>query len=84
VGIMKRTEVQWEDESGTSRKTPAMLEDTSRGGACIRAKDPIAVGARVVVQWPNGSFSGTVRHCNRRGGEYVLGLQSDPVESAEK
>jgi hypothetical protein len=75
---MARSEVLWEDEGRTPRIAPAKLEDKSRGGASIRAKDPIGVGTHVIVQWQNGHFSGTVTYCNRHGEEYVMGIHRDP------
>jgi hypothetical protein len=76
-------ETLWEDEAGTPHITPEKLEDKSPGGACIRIKEEIAVGAKVTVQWPHGHITGTVIYCNRRREEYVLGIQRDTTESPD-
>jgi hypothetical protein len=83
AGIMARINALWADQRGTPRITPAKLEDKSPAGACIRIKEPIAVGTHVIVQWPNGHFSGTVTYCNRHGEEYVLGMQRDPAQDGD-
>lgn len=44
-------EITWEDDNGTSFRVPAILEDTSRSGACVRLKRPLAVGSRITINW---------------------------------
>ena len=79
AGIMARIEAMWEDEGGNPRIIPARLEDKSEAGACIRIREPIGVGTKLTVQWPNGHIVGTVMYCNQHGEEYVLGMQRVPA-----
>jgi hypothetical protein len=48
--VMTWVEASWEDSSGVLQTVPARMEDKSTGGACIRIKIPIAVGAKLKVQ----------------------------------
>ena len=76
---MARAEAQWEDSTGTSCTAHAMLEDISHGGAGIRLRQPISLGAKLNIKWHKEQFSGIVRHCRREGMEYVLGVQRDAL-----
>ena len=58
----------------------AKLEDKSRSGAGIRAKQEIAAGLKIIVKSKDGQFSGTVVYCHLRGGEYILGVRKDPAD----
>ena len=49
-------EIIWGDDSGTSFRVPAVLEDTSRSGACVRLKRPLAVGSRITIKGTASSF----------------------------
>ena len=51
-------EITWKDDSGTSFRVPAVLEDTSRSGACVRLKRPLAVGSRITIEWHRGAVPG--------------------------
>lgn len=81
---MARAEVQWEDAPGTSRIAHAMLEDISHGGAGIRLRQPINVGAKLKIKWHKEQFFGIVRHCRREGMEYFLGVQRDPLANNDR
>ena len=78
---MARAEAQWEDPNGTARVELAMLEDISRNGAGVRLRQPIRVGSKLSIKWHKEQLSGTVRHCQREGLEYVLGIQRDTPAS---
>jgi len=60
-------EITWEDDSGTSFRVPAVLEDTSRSGACVRLKRPLAVGSRITIKWYREQFPAIARNCRRMG-----------------
>ncbi len=70
-------EIMWEDDGGTSFRVPAILEDTSRSGACIRIKRPVAIGSRLTVKWHREQFSGIARNCRRDGGDFLLGIRRE-------
>ena len=76
---MARAVALWEDPSGTPHDAPAMLEDISRIGACIRLKKSLSVGSKVTIQWRRERFSGTVRYCNKAAFDYRVGIQRDPA-----
>jgi hypothetical protein len=78
-------EISWEDNGGTSIRVPAILEDTSRSGACIRIKRPVAIGSRLTVKWHREQFSGIARNCRRDGGDFLLGVrrEADIVSSTK-
>jgi len=49
AGTWLQVEILWEDEAGNPHVAPAKLEDTSRSGAGIRAKQQIAAGQKIIV-----------------------------------
>jgi hypothetical protein len=63
TAVMILVEVTWEDQSGTAQKTRACRVNRSMGGACIRVRQPIHVGAKLRVQWRWEQFTGTTRYC---------------------
>jgi len=78
-------EITWEDNSGTSFRVPAILEDTSMSGACVRIKRPLAVGSRLTIRWHREQFSGIARNCRRDGRDFLLGvLREEETVSATK
>ncbi len=70
-------EASWEDESGALQKIPARMEDRSASGACIRVKTPIAVGAKLTIQWRFDRFGGITKYCRSDGREFLVGIQRD-------
>jgi len=78
--MMARAEVVWQDHTGSPRVSLGKLEDLSDGGLCVRVRDEIYTGAKLIVRIPLGSFPGTVKQCRRHGDEYVLGIQRDTAE----
>jgi hypothetical protein len=79
--VMTLVEVSWQDPSGAWQTVPARMEDKSSGGACIRVKTPIPVGAKLRIQWRLENFSGTAKYCRGEGREYLVGIQRDLAES---
>jgi hypothetical protein len=71
-------EIIWQDESGTSFRVPAILEDTSKSGACIRVKRPLAVGSMLTIKWYREQFCAVARNCRRDGREFLLGVRRAP------
>ena len=70
-------EIIWEDDSGTSFRVPAVLEDTSRSGACVRLKRPLAVGSRITIKWHREQFPAIARNCSTDGGDFLLGVRRE-------
>lgn len=78
-------EIIWEDDSGTSFRVPAILEDTSMSGACVRIKRPLTVGSRIIIKWHHEQFSGIARNCRKDGGDFLLGVRRETeIVSATK
>ncbi len=77
TNILARAEASWTDSEGTARVTQAMLEDTSRGGVCVRLKEPIDVGSKITIRWPREQFTGTVKHSKKVDSDYLVGIQRD-------
>jgi hypothetical protein len=75
--VMTRVEALWEDETQTARVAPAIIEDKSPGGVCIRISSPISVGSKLTIKSRREQFSGTVANSRRDKTEYILGVQRD-------
>ena len=80
--VMTWVEASWEDSSGVLQTVPARMEDKSIGGACIRIKIPIAVGAKLKVRWRFEQFSGAARYCRSTGRDYLVGIQRDAANGS--
>jgi len=70
-------EISWEDDGGTSFRVPAVLEDTSSCGACVRLKRPLAVGSRITIKWHREQFPAIARNCRTDGGDFLLGVRRE-------
>jgi hypothetical protein len=81
TAIMAKAQVVWEDQPGVWRRAFAVIEDTSRSGACIRVSDAISVGAKLNIKWHQEQFSGVVKYCRREGEEYVVGIHRETPEN---
>ena len=74
-------EVSWQDQSGKPVHERATLEDTSRSGACIRVKAPVAIGSRLQIKWHREQFSAVARNCRRDGNDFLLGVRKESEKS---
>jgi hypothetical protein len=70
-------EISWKDASGQHCKAPAVLEDRSNSGACVRLTRPVAVGSVVTIRWQREQFSAVTRNCRRDGKEFVIGVHRE-------
>jgi hypothetical protein len=84
TAVMILVEVTWEDQSGTTQKTRACMVNRSTGGACIRVRQAIHVGAKLRVQWRWEQFTGTTRYCRTEGRDYFVGIQRDTDAKVSK
>lgn len=80
--VLSRIEIHWQDEEGASFTSAAMLEDTSRDGACIRVRQPVATGTKIRAIHQGKEFTGTVRYCRTNGMGYLIGILKDPPSPA--
>lgn len=76
-------EIAWEDDSGTSFRVPAILEDTSKSGACVRIKRSLPVGSKITVKWHREQFSAITRNCRVDGGDFLLGVRREGETASE-
>jgi hypothetical protein len=74
---MARVDVLWTDETGTPRVAPAILDDKSQSGMCVRLKDAIGIGTHVTVKRGSDQVSGVVANCRRENVQYVIGVKRD-------
>jgi hypothetical protein len=77
TAVMILVDATWDDREGTSHKVSARMEDKSAGGACLRVKAPVEVGAMLTIRWRFEEFSGICKYCRCEGREYVIGIQRD-------
>ena len=70
-------EISWEEASGQRCKAPAVLEDRSNSGACVRLTRPVAVGSVVTIRWQREQFSAVARNCRKDGREFLIGLRRE-------
>jgi hypothetical protein len=80
TAVMILVEASWEDQSGTMQAVRACMENKSAGGACIRVKTPIGVGAKLWVRSRWEEFSGVAKYCRSEGWDYLLGIQRDATK----
>ena len=71
-------EITSADDSGTSFRAPAILEDTSKSGACVPINRPLAVGSRITVKWHREQFPAITRNCRGDGRDFLLGVLGEP------
>src|SRR5579864_8700280 len=70
-------EISWEDQTGTPYHAPATLEDISVSGACIRVKNSVTVGSKLVVKWQREQFFAVARNRRSDGRDSLLGVRRD-------
>jgi hypothetical protein len=75
--LIAKVELSWKDRDGTLHIAPAVMEDTSRGGACLRVAKEFQVGTRVMAKRRTEQFSGVVKYCRIDGDDRVIGVQRD-------
>jgi hypothetical protein len=80
--VMISVEASWADQSGTLQTIPARMENKSTGGACIRIKKQIVVGAKLSVKWRWDQFVGIAKYCRSDGQEYLVGIQREMAKKA--
>src|ERR1700733_12550651 len=82
--VMILVEASWEDQNGILETVSGRMEDRSTGGACLRLKTRVQVGARLGIQWRWEQFTGIARYCRREGNEYVVGIERETAENAPR
>jgi hypothetical protein len=81
--MMILLEASWQDQSGTAQKCSSRMENRSTGGACIRLRRPVHVGAKLNLRWRWEEFMGTAGYCRNDGRDYLVGIQKDAEPKAE-
>ena len=70
----------WQDNDGSSKTQPGLLENRSRSGVGITVTDPIPVGARVKFHGRGKERAGIVRYCRPGGLSFLVGIQLDEAD----
>ena len=78
--VMIMVKASWEDQTGTVRNASARIENKSSGGACIRLREKIDVGTRLMIEGQWEKFTGEARYCRKDGRDYLIGIQRDRTE----
>ena len=73
--LMARILVRWTDQAGNAHAVPAVIEDKSASGACIRLIEEIPLKTLVKIEGPNEQFAGTVMNCRRNSKSYLVGIE---------
>lgn len=76
VAADARLHLYWQELKGGQRQTIARAVNQSKFGLMIEAERSIPSGTVVTVQTPQGLMvgRGTVRHCESKGMNYLIGL----------
>ncbi|UCF38826.1 MAG: DnaJ domain-containing protein [Acidobacteriota bacterium] len=71
--------ISWKDSNGQARSLQAGGVDISESGIRIETNEPVEPASRVYLRAESYGVSGSasIRHCNRHGNKYVLGLEFD-------
>jgi hypothetical protein len=67
-------EVEWQDQTGKTCSTTAILEDISASGTCLQADIPVPVEALVRVRHGRKTLEGTVSYCAYHEIGYFAGV----------
>ena len=80
---MTRVAILAPTQNGKIHRETAFMEDVNRTGVGLRARFPLPVGFPLLLEVNDQISAATVRHCNRDGVEYMIGLEFDaPVDDA--
>ena len=75
VGIL------WATHDGEVHRDTAFMEDVNRSGVGLRVRFAFPIGFPLLVELQDQICEATVRHCDRDGVEYFVGIEFDgPVE----
>jgi len=67
----------WRDPTGQPQQSTFHLADISICGAAVRAERPVHVGTTVALGYQNKTVIGKVKHCARKGADFILGIEFD-------
>jgi hypothetical protein len=72
-----KVKVYWKGDQGLSYQQISRCLDISPAGARLESNRPIPLRAMIRLESPDFHIAGlaTVRHCNRRGMQYVVGVE---------
>ncbi len=78
VGVVRLT---WEDAQGQPRYTQAQCIDVSESGLRVQVNMPVAARTRLMLNAERIKLSGSasVKHVERYGSKYILGLELSEV-----
>jgi len=67
----------WNDQTGKKHSRGSELTDISSSGAAVRADSPLRVGTKVSFGYRSQTLVGKVKHCIKRGGGFLIGIEFD-------
>lgn len=70
--------IRWTDDTGSSHREVATLEDISPTGACLKVEKPIPVGTTLAILYPSGSYQAQVKRCDPQMDWYFVGVEFAP------
>jgi hypothetical protein len=68
-------DLRWQDQAGQPQHGVALLADISGSGARLQVPRPLRIGSTLSLSYQNQEFPATVKHCVKRGGIYILGIE---------
>jgi len=75
---MSKVAVLSPTQNGKIHREAAFMEDVNRTGCGLRARFPLPIGFPLLLEVSGEHiYAGTVRHCNRDGVEYLIGVEFD-------
>jgi hypothetical protein len=80
---MAKVSVLATSQAGKVHRETAFMEDVNTTGAGLRMRFPLPIGFPLLLEVQDQVRAATVRHCNREGAEYLVGLEFDtPADEA--
>ncbi len=70
-----RAKISWVGDDGKISNEPIMMEDVTRSGAGFRIRFPLPIGMPLLLEVGEQIHAATVRHCNRDGIEFFVGIE---------
>ena len=72
---LARAKIVWVTTKGQVAQEPVLMEDVNRSGVGLRIRFALPVDFALALEVHDQIFPATVRHCNRDGHEYFVGIE---------
>ena len=86
VPVTSEFDLFWQDVDASHKSTRARGIEISEHGASVRSPKPILRNSVIQIRGRQVQYDGkaTVRHCQKRGLSYIIGLELESPQSAER